>query len=130
MELLESGQMYKHALERLKQWGVIEKDVEQETGEAYLRSYIKGYMARIKAHGNYEAKIYPGRITLFRAEPEPKQAYGWSCLSTEPLSIREIAGPHWRIMKEPQVQVLAHQLRECLDSIDCQEELDSQVEYA
>ena len=126
-ELMVSDQPYQHALGRLKRWGIIDKDLGQETGEAYIRSYVKRYMARIKAHGDYEARVYPGKITFFRAQPEPKKAYGWSRFSTEPLSIREISGPHWSILKDPHVQVLAQQLRDCIDELA---ELHSKVECA
>jgi amino acid adenylation domain-containing protein len=112
---LNPDEFYNHALERLQRWGLIEEGLERQTGLAYLRSYVKGYMARIKAFGNYEAKAYPGKITLFRVEPEPDREDAWGRLSSQPLSLREISGPHWTIMREPQVRVLAEQLRGCLE---------------
>jgi len=115
LPLLKSDELYKHAVERLQRWGIIAEELGQEAGEAYLRSYIKGYMARIKALGNYEAKIFPGRITLLRAEPELRHEDAWGRLTNEPLCIREINGPHWAIMQEPQVQVLAQQFKVCLE---------------
>jgi amino acid adenylation domain-containing protein len=126
-ELMGSGQPYRHALKLLKRWGIIDGGLGQEAGEVYIHSYVKGYMARIKAHGDYEAKVYPGKITFFRARPEPKKAHDWSRFSTEPLSIRDISGPHWSIMKAPHVQVLARQLRDCIDGLA---ELQSKIECA
>ncbi|HKQ08258.1 MAG TPA: amino acid adenylation domain-containing protein [Blastocatellia bacterium] len=112
---LNRVELYSHALERLQRWGLIAEGLERESGLAYLSNYVKGYMSRIKAFGEYEAKVYPGKITLFQVESETDREAAWSRLSSEPLSLREIAGPHWTVMREPQVRVLAQQMRDCLE---------------
>jgi amino acid adenylation domain-containing protein len=112
---LPPAELYKHAVGRLQQWGIIGEELAREDGEAYLRGYIKGYMARVKALGNYEAKVFPGRITLFRTESELSKEDAWGRLTDRPLCVRQIDGPHWTVMQEPQVQTLARQLKDCLE---------------
>ncbi len=71
----------------------------------------------------YKPQAYSGRIVYFQAEDrrglanEPLQGVGaWRELAVGELDVRVVSGDHFRILKEPHVQVLAQQLRECLDA--------------
>ena len=68
---------------------------------------------------SYLPRAYPGRVTLFRARTRPllhslSPDLGWAEIAREGVDIRIIAGHHWSIMVEPNVQNLADQLRTCL----------------
>lgn len=75
--------------------------------------------ANIKASKRYVFKVYPGRITLFRASEQPPGYYndpqrGFGGLAAEGLELHEVPGLHWTIVREPHVRVLAEKLRDCL----------------
>jgi amino acid adenylation domain-containing protein len=71
---------------------------------------------------------YPGKLTILRANedlPEDPNGYlnaevsqdlslGWSEFSSEPVDIHFVLGNHITIMVEPHVQVLAEQLKACI----------------
>ena len=68
-----------------------------------------------RASRNYDPKIYPGKITLFRAtnlgggiEHDPQM--GWGRLAGGGLETHVIPGYHAHIVLEPRVRVLATQL--------------------
>ena len=68
-----------------------------------------------RASRNYDPKIYPGKITLFRAtdlgggiEHDPQM--GWGRLAGGGLETHLIPGYHAHIVLEPRVRVLARQL--------------------
>ena len=68
---------------------------------------------------SYLPRAYPGRVTLFRARTRPllhslSPDLGWAEIAREGVDIRVVAGHHWSIMVEPNVQNLADQLRTCL----------------
>ena len=76
---------------------------------------------------HYRPRLYPGRITLFRAPLVPRIAHleshparddrarGWGELSAEPVEVHDVAGDHQTMMFEPLVKTLADRLQRCLD---------------
>src|SRR5204863_7481829 len=95
------------------------------------------FQPNTRAASNYAPQIYPGRITLFKAElsvgdeePESQQegaqtleemeladpTRGWANLSTLPVEVYTVSGTHPTMIVEPYVRDLAHQLRSCLDA--------------
>jgi amino acid adenylation domain-containing protein len=79
---------------------------------------VDAYLAAVE---RYRPERYPGSAVLFRAvERLPKfehtgRDFGWRELVGGTLEIRDIAGGHGTLMREPNVQVLAAQLRVVLD---------------
>jgi thioesterase domain-containing protein/acyl carrier protein len=74
------------------------------------------------AQGKYEPKVYPGRITFFRASQQPPGYYvdpqlGWGAIATEKVETYEIPGHHSSIVTSP---VLAEKLKVCLERIQTQ----------
>ncbi len=68
----------------------------------------------------YRPPIYPGPITLFRARQPGKPplggaTMGWDRVATGDVVVYDVLGEHLSIMREPQVEELARQLRVCLD---------------
>jgi amino acid adenylation domain-containing protein len=65
------------------------------------------------------AKIYDGKITLFRASKLPlltKHAndFGWNLFTTQAVEVHHIRGYLYNIILEPSVQSLANKMKECL----------------
>jgi thioesterase domain-containing protein len=78
--------------------------------------------ANLQAGENYTARPYPGKITLFRCEIQDIEHYlypdfGWKSLIGENLDIHSIPGPHFRMLKEPRVNVLAEFFNLCLQQL-------------
>ena len=73
---------------------------------------------------NYVMQVYPDKVTLFRADTQesdqgvgfvpPDWDLGWSKLAVGELDIQPISGDHMSMFREPQVQILAQKLQECL----------------
>jgi thioesterase domain-containing protein len=76
------------------------------------------------AQGKYEPKVYPGRITFFRASQQPPGYYvdpqlGWGAIATEGVETYEIPGHHSSIVTSP---VLAEKLKVCLERIESEKQ--------
>ncbi|HVT94310.1 MAG TPA: alpha/beta fold hydrolase [Bryobacteraceae bacterium] len=83
-----------------------------------------GTLSDINAHAAalYVPQVYPGSLTLLRTRPDPRlpqgdYQLGWGGLAKGGVTVHEIMGDHLRITDEPNVQVLAQKLRECLDGV-------------
>lgn len=68
----------------------------------------------------YRPKIYPGKLDLFRStQREPldgdDEFLGWGGLVAGGIDVHPVPATHETILQEPSVQVLAGQLRACLD---------------
>jgi len=95
-----------------------------------LTRIFQVYQANIQADVEYvPQESYPTSITFFRArETEIFEAilgettiledptWEWGKISAEPVTIHEIPGNHFTMMREPHVRVLAQTLRTCLES--------------
>jgi thioesterase domain-containing protein len=95
------------------------------------RRALKLYQYHGRAIQNYQPRVYPGRITLFRSSEVDTNsvAYqyeknhpsfndpvlGWSSLSQEPIDVYHVPGSHTKIVVEPHVRVLAQHLRACIE---------------
>jgi acyl transferase domain-containing protein/thioesterase domain-containing protein len=71
----------------------------------------------------YEAKPFPGRVTLFRAtiplrfiDMPTDLELGWGPLAEAGVEVHEIPGTHKEIMREPSVGILASEVIGCLDA--------------
>ncbi|MCY7347740.1 MAG: amino acid adenylation domain-containing protein [Pyrinomonadaceae bacterium] len=66
---------------------------------------------------NYVPKIYPGKVTLFWASEDLRGSYdvqeGWNFLAGA-VETHNIPGNHLNIVKEPYVQELADELKQCI----------------
>ena len=76
--------------------------------------------ACFQAQADYKPQPYPGRVILFRSSHKPlgqvsDPRAGWSTYAAQGLEICEITGNHENILLEPQVRLVARQLRACLD---------------
>jgi len=67
------------------------------------------------AASRYQARFYPGCVTLFRAASgRYGDELGWKPLAGGGLEVHEILGTHSDILREPNVQLLARKVTACL----------------
>jgi thioesterase domain-containing protein len=72
------------------------------------------------AENNYTLRAYPDRIMLFRASEKGLRGLedssgGWHKYAGGGLELHEIDGDHGNILNEPNVRLLAAELRHCLE---------------
>jgi thioesterase domain-containing protein len=83
------------------------------------QDFGKQMQARYAALRSYVPQPYLGRVMLFRARSQPllrwqDRAMGWGELVLGGLAVKEVPGPHDRLLAEPHVQILASELRTAL----------------
>ncbi|NEQ24194.1 MAG: hypothetical protein F6K28_34745 [Microcoleus sp. SIO2G3] len=81
---------------------------------------LRVYQANTQANLNYVPQLYPNPITLLRTSGESNTAHkdpnlGWSQLSRRKVEVYQVPGNHLTLLKKPHVQVLAEQLRQCIE---------------
>jgi thioesterase domain-containing protein len=72
------------------------------------------------AENNYRLRAYSDRIMLFRASEKGLRGLedasgGWHKYAGGGLDLHEIGGDHGNILNEPNVRLLAAELRHCLE---------------
>jgi len=64
-----------------------------------------------KAIREYDAGVYHGPITVFKAEASSGAEHmGWARKEPSSLEVRVVPGDHYNVVKEPQVKALAMEL--------------------
>lgn len=125
LQLIEPEKQLNYVLNVMKKANFLPQDI----GLTQIRSYLQVTKSHKKALSEYVAKIYPGKITLFKAaqtltfvEYDETSAstvdpvLGWNQLTSESLDIQVVPGEHGTILTEPNVQVLAEKLKFILDN--------------
>ncbi len=92
----------------------------QQSGRTLSYAFLEQYLweCNLKAVYNYNPRVYPGRITLFRASESLREhttddPMGWQSLAGGGLDVRIIEGTH-RLIDEPYVSDVVNQLEEAL----------------
>ena len=94
--------------------------VRRRTGHLRLPKALKQVRhACEQAASNYVPSVYQGRLLLFRSSHPPLAQFrdphlGWGLYAAQGLQIHEIECDHDGILLEPQVQIVAEQLKKCL----------------
>lgn len=88
--------------------------------ESAIVPMFRVFYANSQAVLNYVPQVYPKQINLFRtkvqlniAEEDPSM--GWDQLAVERTEIHHIPGNHLTMLRKPHIQVLAAQLRACIE---------------
>jgi amino acid adenylation domain-containing protein len=88
--------------------------------ELAIPSMLRVFYANSQAVLNYVPQVYPKQIHFFRtkvqstiAEKEP--SLGWNQLAAEGTEIHHIPGNHLTMLRKPHIQVLAKQLKGCIE---------------
>ncbi|MBE9243194.1 amino acid adenylation domain-containing protein [Microcystis aeruginosa LEGE 00239] len=126
LQLLTVEEQLKYALNFFKLTNMLPPNAETRQLEKIVQAYKTSCLCLI----DYLPKqIYPGKITIIRAGEEladdpnkdliagdcEDSSLGWSEFSTEPVEIHFVLGNHVSIMVEPHVQILAEELKVCLE---------------
>ncbi|MBW4457213.1 MAG: amino acid adenylation domain-containing protein [Nostoc indistinguendum CM1-VF10] len=112
LQPLEPDEQLNYLLERLKMANILPPEARLPQARGFLQVF------KANAQTHYVPKeVYPNRITVFRARKElcDDPAMGWDKVSSEPVETHDVPGDHNTMVAEPHVQVLAEQLRACLD---------------
>jgi thioesterase domain-containing protein len=79
---------------------------------------------------HYRPQPWPGPMTLFRASVQPDSRLprdlGWTPLAQGGVEVYELPGDHDLVFQEPNIQVLAGQIRICLEKSDAAETRSSE----
>jgi amino acid adenylation domain-containing protein len=80
---------------------------------------LRIFQANTQAVLNYVPQVYQNRITLLRTNPQSKGAVqnlnlGWDALTSEGVDTHIIPGNHLNMLKAPNIETLAQQLKTCL----------------
>ncbi len=104
-------------LEQAKRAGLVpaELDVFQ------ARNFVKLLRNDLRATQNYGLRLYPGRITVFKASEvlsgaSADPALGWSEWAGGGVEVHVVPGNHANLIYEPHVEVLAGKLTACLNA--------------
>lgn len=129
LKSLSPEEQLSRVLNRLKEIEVFPQDV----GTEHVRGLLQVEKANMRALQRYVAQKYPGKIALFRAAQLRQEdfrglslqryldpAQGWQSLSSEPVDVHFVAGDHITMITEPNVSVLARQLRPYFEKLDLQ----------
>lgn len=95
----------------------------------FFQIYKTGTQTSLQRVQNYRPHIYPNQITLFQAsevldglsEVDREPTVNWSKFSTKPPELRVVPGNHYTMLLEPHVQILAQELKYCLDQVEAAE---------
>lgn len=90
--------------------------------ENITSQYLRVLKSNIQAHTDYIPQVYLDDVHLFRSQVQPvkyalSSDLGWRKLVGGHLKIHHIPGEHFTILKAKYVQVLAHNLKLCLENI-------------
>jgi amino acid adenylation domain-containing protein len=132
LESLDPDEQLNHVISAAKQINLL----PEEFTHAQVARLLDGYRARAKALYSYAPKSYSGRITLFRASEIDREdinsellkliardeTMGWRQFSSEPVEIIYVPGFHGTMITEPNVQVLARELRACINKTEAEEQ--------
>jgi amino acid adenylation domain-containing protein/non-ribosomal peptide synthase protein (TIGR01720 family) len=111
------------ALEHAKVVGL----VPEHTELAQARRFFHIFRVTHAAVRKYEPRLYPGGLTLFRAEQQPdtdwaqSPTFGWSKFVRGPVEVHYVPGHHDNIIVEPYVKELGSKLRQCLAKAQAEE---------
>jgi amino acid adenylation domain-containing protein len=113
---LEPDEQLLYLIEQARQFNLIPPDL----GLVEVRRLLQIFTSHIQAAKTYIPQPYPGRVTLFRASEgavadSQDLTLGWEELATEGVDLHWVPGDHHTMVVEPHVQVLAKQLRACLE---------------
>ncbi len=105
-----------YILEQLRMENLLAPDVELPQ----IRRLFHVFKTNTYAKRSYVPRTYPGRVTLFKASDRSLKdvenpTLGWDKVAASGVDIHQVPGNHYTLIRNPHVQVLAEQLRVCLD---------------
>ncbi|HYX14919.1 MAG TPA: amino acid adenylation domain-containing protein [Nostoc sp.] len=88
--------------------------------ESAIFPMLRVFYANSQAVLNYVPQVYPKRINLFRTKvqlnvADAEASMGWDRLAVGGTEIHHIPGNHLTMLRKPHIQVLAAQLKACIE---------------
>ncbi|MBD0265850.1 MAG: non-ribosomal peptide synthetase, partial [Tolypothrix sp. Co-bin9] len=88
--------------------------------ELTIRPMLRVFYANNQAVLNYVPQVYPKRITLLKTSlqssiAEQDSSMGWNQLAVGGTEIYPIPGNHLTMLRKPHIQVVAQQLKACIE---------------
>jgi amino acid adenylation domain-containing protein len=98
-------------LEQAKSAGLVPAEID--VSEA--RRFVDLLKSDLRATQDYELRLYPGRVTLFKASEalagtSPDPTLGWSEWASDGVEVHLVPGNHANLVYEPHVKILAEKL--------------------
>ena len=89
---------------------------------AQFSHFVHMLRTHTEAWRRYVPRIYPGRITLFRARKQPQEGHpdpdlGWAKLAAGGVDIHKVPGDHLSMIHKRHARTLAKRLTTCIDEI-------------
>jgi thioesterase domain-containing protein len=99
-------------LQQAKEAGIVPPDVEL----AQIRRLFDVFKCNVRAMRRYAPRAYAGPIVLFKAQEalgdRPlAEDLGWGALAVGGLTVHESPGNHYTMMRTPNIEILAEQLK-------------------
>jgi amino acid adenylation domain-containing protein len=93
-----------------------------EVKPAHIKRLLDVYQANRKAFQRYQSQVYHGKLTVFSAtdrqdQLSPESSLGWEKFTTKAVESYPVPGNHYNMVRSPNVQALAKQLKRCLEQI-------------
>ncbi len=104
-----------------------QKGIKRRIDFMFLPPAVKNVRRTLAvAESNYKLEAYSGRIFLFRASEKGLRGLedptgGWHKYVAGGLEVHEIDGDHGDILNEPNVELLAGELRDCLERVQSEQ---------
>ncbi|MCF7848982.1 MAG: amino acid adenylation domain-containing protein, partial [Kiritimatiellales bacterium] len=99
----------------------VARELEIKVAHGVLKNRDEVYKRNMDADWNYYARYYPGKVNLFRPDLLnsrflPDLSMGWHSL-VDDYELFLIPGDHRGLMHEPNAQILARHLQNCMDEV-------------
>jgi amino acid adenylation domain-containing protein len=118
---LEPNQQLNYVLDVMKAAHFVPPDIQPNQ----IRAFLQVYKSNTRALMQYVPKPYSSSITFFRSsqpflddqktsEMISDPVSSWTQLSAHPIDVRIIPGDHTTMLAEPNIRVLAEQIKDCL----------------
>ena len=90
---------------------------------AQIQQLFHVFQSNVEALRRYRPQVYAGQMVFFKAnvppgEPPNTPEADWSKLALSGLDLRGVPGNHYTILREPNVENLAEQLKQQLHLAD------------
>jgi thioesterase domain-containing protein len=113
LEQLDLDGQLAHLLEKAKRANLVHPGIDL----VQVRRLFQVFKSNLQAAKRYVPRTYPGPVTLFKASEqrgEPEENLGWGALVSGRLTVHMIPGDHETIVYDPNVLVLAEELKASL----------------
>ena len=109
-------------LQYVVDWGHRVNAIPPDFGFTQVRHLFNIFKSNGYAARSYVPKVYPGQVTLFRAEEElakdpGRLLHGWDKYAAGGVDVHVVPGSHFNMAYRPHVSVLSKQLTISLDRV-------------